>query len=144
MLSGPAGQAGDGIGVDADETSGGADAVALGQVVQDGAGLLLGQMAVKEGRALAFGEAVLAGVAVEEANGIELAVAGANREIAGVALTVAGAVGVLAAEAREVVHVGERSGANGGIPITRCRRDTLRILRRSPAQCSMMVGHHQI
>ena len=104
MLSGPASQAGDGSGVDANETSGLADAVALGQVVEHGAGLFFEQMAVKEGRALAFGEAVLASFAVEEVDVIELAVAGADREIAGVALAVADAVGVLAPKAREVIH----------------------------------------
>ena len=103
MLSGPASPAGDGLGGDADETSGLADAVALGQVVEHGAGLLCGPMAVKEGRALAFGGAVLAGVAGEEAEVIELAGAGAGRELAGVAPAVAGAVGVPAAKARAVV-----------------------------------------
>jgi hypothetical protein len=93
--------------VDADETSGLPDAAALVEVLEHGVGLVLGQMAVEQGCALAFGEAGLAGVAVEESDVSVLAVAAADGEIAGVALSVSGAVGVLAAEAREVIHVGE-------------------------------------
>jgi hypothetical protein len=42
--------------MDADESSGGADAAALVEVVEDGVGLLLGQMAAVQRRAFAFGE----------------------------------------------------------------------------------------
>jgi hypothetical protein len=99
-------QAGDGIGVDVDQASGLSDAASLGEVSEDGASLLVGQMGMEQGRALAFGEAVLAGVAVEQADVILLAVAGADGEIARVASAVGGAIGLLAAEAREVVHGG--------------------------------------
>ena len=90
--------------MDADQASGLADAAALVEVLEHGEGLLLGEMAVEQGRALALGEAGLAGVAVEQADVVLLAVAVADREVAGVASAVEGAVGVLAAEASEVVH----------------------------------------
>jgi hypothetical protein len=54
--------------------------------------------------ALAFGESGLAGIAVEQSDRLMFAVAVADREIAGVSLTMERAVGILAAEAREVVH----------------------------------------
>ena len=104
VLSGQFRQADDRIGVDVDQASGLPDAAALGEVLEDGAGLLLGQMGVEQGRALALGEAVFAGVAVEQADGIVLTVAGADREISGVASSEEGAIGILAAEAREIVH----------------------------------------
>jgi hypothetical protein len=129
MLSGPASQPGDGIGVDADEPPGLSDAVSLSQVVQHGAGLVLGQVAVEQGRALAFGEAVLAGVAVEQPDVVEFAVAGADREVASVALAVEGAIRILAAEACEVVHAGCEFGPRRGNRFSRRRRDALPILR---------------
>ena len=85
MLSDDAGQPSDGVGIDADQASGGADAAALVEVLEHGEGLLLGEMAVEQGRALALGEAVFAGVAVEQADVILFAVAGSDGEIAGVA-----------------------------------------------------------
>jgi len=75
-------------------------------MLEDGEGLFLGKMAVKQGRALAFGETILAGLAVEQSDLVLLAVAGADREIGGVPLAVEGAFRVLTAEAREVVHRG--------------------------------------
>jgi hypothetical protein len=59
---------------------------------------------VEQGRALALGEAVFAGVTVKQSNVALFAVAGADREITSIALTVEGAGGVLTAEASEVVH----------------------------------------
>jgi hypothetical protein len=59
MLSGDAGQSAGRVGIDADEASGGADAAALVEVLEHGEGLLLGEMAVEQGRALALGEAYL-------------------------------------------------------------------------------------
>src|SRR5512142_980116 len=56
MLSGDAGQSADGVGIDADHPSGGADAAALVEVLKHGEGLLFGEMAVEQGRALARGE----------------------------------------------------------------------------------------
>jgi hypothetical protein len=54
--------------------------------------------------ALALGEAVLAGVAVEQPDVVSFAVAVANGEVSGIASAEQGAIGFLAAEAREVVH----------------------------------------
>jgi hypothetical protein len=104
MLSSPFRQADDRIGVDVDEASGLSDAAALGEVLEHGAGLLLGQMGLEQGRALALGEAVFAGLAGEQADGIVLAVASTNGEVSGVALAVKRAIGSLACEAREIVH----------------------------------------
>jgi hypothetical protein len=94
----------DGVAVDSDEAFSLADPIAFGQVLQDGDRLLLWQARVEQGRALAFGETGLAGLAVKESDLLMFAVAIADREIAGVALAVDRAVVVLAAEAREVVH----------------------------------------
>jgi hypothetical protein len=107
MLSGDAGQTSDGVGVDADQASGGADAAALVEVLEHGEGLLFGEMAVEQRRALALGEAVLARLAVEQSDVALLTVAGADREIAGVTGAVEGALRVLTAETREVVHAGD-------------------------------------
>ena len=104
MLPGGAGQSDDGVAVDADEPSGGADAAALVEVLEDGVGLLLGQAATVQRRALALGEAGPAGVAVELPELLVLAESAADREVTGVALTVERAVGILATEAGEVVH----------------------------------------
>ena len=109
VLSDQLGQASDGIAMDADQPGGRSDTPALEEVGQDVVGLLGREVGVEQGRALAFGEAGLAGVAVEEAELILFAVAGADREVSGVALAVAGAVGVLAAEACEVVHGSDRT-----------------------------------
>jgi hypothetical protein len=104
VLSGDAGQSDDGVGIDADQASGGADAAALVEVLEHGAGLVVGEMGVEQGRPLAFGEAVLAGVAVEQSDVVLFSVAGADREIAGVAPRLEGTLGILATEARKVVH----------------------------------------
>jgi hypothetical protein len=97
-------QAGDGVAVDIDQASGLSDAAALGEVLEHGAGLLVGQVGMEQGRAFALGEAVLAGVAVEQADVVVLAVAGADGEVPCMASAVEGAIGLLAAETSEVVH----------------------------------------
>jgi len=141
MPPGDAGQPADGVLIDADEAPGLADAAALVEVLEYGEGLLLGEVAVEEGRALALGEAVLAGLAVEEADVVELAVAGADREVAGVAAGIEDALGVLATEAREVVHAGDRSEPRGCDEVKGSRPDVVPILRRSPAQGSVILRH---
>jgi hypothetical protein len=65
VWSGQLRQADDRVGVNADEASGLSDAAAFAEVLEDGAGLLLGHVGVEQGRALALGEAVFAGLAVE-------------------------------------------------------------------------------
>jgi hypothetical protein len=104
VLPGGAGQSDDGVAVDADEPPGGADAAALVEVLEDGVGLLLGQVAAVQRRALALGEAGPAGVAVELAGLLVLAESAADREVTGAASAVERAVRILAAEAGEVVH----------------------------------------
>src|SRR4051812_7445418 len=141
MLSGDAGQSDDGVAIDADQPSGGADAAALIEVLEHGEGLLLGEMAVEQGRALALGEAVLAGLAVEQPDVILLAVAGADREIAGVTAPVEGALGILTAEAREVVHAGDRSERRRSDEVRGYKPDVAHILRCSPVQCSVILNH---
>src|SRR5512143_3718267 len=103
VCSGSLGQADDRIAVDVDQASGLSDAAAFGEVVEHGAGLRLGQVGMEQGRALAFGEAILAGVAVEQPDGVLRAIARADREVSGVPSAVEGAIGFLAAEAREIV-----------------------------------------
>jgi hypothetical protein len=93
----------DGVAVDVDQASGRSDAAARAAVLEHGAGLLLGEVGREQGRALAFGEAVIAGLAVEQPEVIVLAVACADGEVSGIALAKEGAIGLLAAEAREVV-----------------------------------------
>jgi hypothetical protein len=104
VLSGPACQPHDGVAVDTDKTLGLADAIALDQVFEDGDCLLRGQAGMGQRGALALGEAGLARPAVEQSDVVVLTVAVADREIAGITSTVERAIGILAAEAREVVH----------------------------------------
>ncbi|MGZ5996588.1 MAG: hypothetical protein ACXWN0_13055, partial [Isosphaeraceae bacterium] len=80
VLAGGAGQADDGVTMDADQPSGGSDAAALVEVLEHGVSLLLGQMAAVERRAFALGEAGPAGVAVELSELLVFAVAAADRE----------------------------------------------------------------
>jgi hypothetical protein len=117
MLSGQAGQPGDGVAMDADEPAGLPGAVALGEVVQHRAGLVVREMRAEERGALALGEAVFAGPTVEEPDVALLAEAAAHGEVAGVALAVEGASGVLAAEASQVVHGSKRAGRGPGFEL---------------------------
>jgi hypothetical protein len=104
VLSGHAGQSHDRVAVDSDQPLGLADPVTLDQMLQDGDHFFGGQTGMRQRSALAFGESGLASVAVEQSDLLMFAVAVADREIAGVSLTVERAVGILTAEAREVVH----------------------------------------
>jgi hypothetical protein len=142
MIAGGFGQSDDGVAMGADEATGLADAVALGEVVEDGAGLLLGHPAVEQRGALALGEAGLAGPAVEQSDVVILAVAAADGEIAGVAAAVQEAFGILAAEAREVVHGEAASRLAGWVEVQCIDEEVLDILRRLIALCSVIPGHH--
>jgi hypothetical protein len=110
-------------------------------MLEHGEGLLLGQMAVEEDRALALGEAILARLAVEQSDVVLLAVTGADREVAGVPRSVEGAVGFLATEACEVVHAGDRSERRRSDEVRGDKPDVSHILRRSPVQCSVILRH---
>ena len=78
MLSGPARQPDDGVAMDTDQAFRLSDAAAFAEVVEHGVRRVLGQVGVEQGRALAFGEAALAGLAVEQPDVVLLAVAGAD------------------------------------------------------------------
>ncbi len=90
--------------MDADESLGLADAVALDQVLEDRDGHPRGQARSGQGSALPLGESRTAGVAVEQADVALLAVSVSDGEVAGVASAVERAGGIQAAEARQVVH----------------------------------------
>src|SRR3954447_25177568 len=79
---------------------------ALPDVVQDGKGLLVGQSGLLQGRALALGEAGLAGAAVDHADASSLAAVAAEGEISVAPAARIGAVGILAAEVFDGVHAG--------------------------------------
>jgi hypothetical protein len=138
MIAGGAGQPDDGIGMDADEAAGLSDAVALGEVPEDGRGLVVGQPAVEQRRALALGEAGLAGLAVEQADVMILAVAVADGQVAGAAAAVERAFGVLAAEEREVIHRVAASRHAGRVEVQGIDKEMLDILRRLSALCSVI------
>ena len=65
----------------ADQAAGLADADPLGDVLQQGDDLVLGQAGVKQGRALTLGEAGLAGAAVEQPELMGLAVMAADGQV---------------------------------------------------------------
>jgi hypothetical protein len=142
VLSGGAGEPDDGVAVDADEPPGGADAAALVEVFEHREGLLLGQVAAVERRALALGEAGPAAVAVELTELLVLAEAAADREVAGATSAVERTVRVLAAEAREVVHGMARHGVPGWDETRVWKWKTSPILRRTPHYGSTDLGHH--
>jgi hypothetical protein len=104
MIAGLAGVAGHGVAVDAHQPLGLADAAALGDVLQDGDGLLASQMGMEQRGPLAFGEAIAARAAPEEADRVILAVMAADGEVFSAPESMIGALGIQAAEAREVIH----------------------------------------
>jgi hypothetical protein len=128
--------------MDADEAPGLPDAVGLGEVMEDGTGLLVGHPAVEKRGALPLGEAGLAGLAIPQADVVVLAVAVADREVAGIALPVPRTFGVLAAEEGEVVHGDAASRHAGWIEVQGIDKEMLDILRRLIALCSVIQGHH--
>jgi hypothetical protein len=104
VAAGLQGQADHRVFVDAAKAAGLADADALLEVGQDGDGLVFGEAAVEQGRALALAEAVLAGPAGQIAPLFTRAVAEGDAEVAQAAPAVVGALGALAAEGLEVFH----------------------------------------
>ena len=143
VVAGGACQADDGVAMDADEAAGLADAVALGQVLQDRDGDRFGEVTAVQRRALALGETGPAGVAVELAELLVLAVAAADREIAGIASAIERAVGILAAEARKIVHESIRPDVWGCVAIRGWIGSMpLILLRKIPHEGSNCLGHH--
>src|SRR5689334_10075177 len=97
------------VAVHADQPRGGPDPVAVGQVLDQGQGLLRRQSGAEQRGALALGEAGLAGAAVEQPILLGLAVMAADGQVAVPPLGVVGAIGALAAEAGQVLFHGGAS-----------------------------------
>jgi hypothetical protein len=142
MIPGGAGQPDDGVAMDADEAAGLADAVAFGEVMEHGGGLRGGHAAVEQRGALALGEAGLAGVAVEQSDLLVLAVAITDGEVSGPASPVGGTVGILATEAREIIHSDVASRPAGWVDVQGFGSELLDILRCLISFCSVIQGHH--
>jgi hypothetical protein len=104
VLAGQPAQAADRVAIHAAEPPGLADAAALGDVLQDRFGPLRGEPGVEQGRPLPLGAPGLAGAASEHPTLLLGAVAAGHGQVSGPPLAVLGAVGIQAAEARQVVH----------------------------------------
>lgn len=118
MLAGDAGQSNNSVGCDTDEATRLSDAVALGQMLEDGDGGGFREPATIQRRPLAFREAGATGVAREESELLVLTVVAADGEVAGIPSAVERAVRVLAAETGEIFH--GTSGPGGpGLETTR-------------------------
>jgi hypothetical protein len=132
VVAGHQGVAADGVLADADQPTGLADADAFGEVSEEGGGLVGAEPGVKQGSALALGEAGFTAAAVKEA-ALVWAVAGADGKVAAVALAVGGAVGVEAAEAAEVVQ--------SEIPGARTGDNSYQVRGTRPENDSTLQGH---
>jgi hypothetical protein len=105
VVSGLADIASHRIAMDPHQPLGLADAAAVGDVLQDGDGLLLGQVRAEQGRALAFGEPDTARTASEEPDRRGgLAVVTGDGEVFAPSDAMIGALGIQAAEHGEVTH----------------------------------------
>jgi hypothetical protein len=127
MLAGEGGQAYHGVLVDADQASRLANAATLVQMLEYRQRFVLGKFGVVEGRAFAFGEALLAGSAGQDTALFVGSIAKAHPQVVAAALTVVGAVGVEAAEVFQVVHsapsrsqAGRKCGRAAGISVESC------------------------
>jgi hypothetical protein len=104
VFTGESAQAADRVAVHLAEPAGLADTASLGDVLQDRFALFGRQPGVKQGRPFPLGEAGLAGAAAEHPALLVRAVEAGHRQISGPPLAMLGALRILAAEAREVVH----------------------------------------
>jgi hypothetical protein len=93
-----------GILVHTDEASGGPGPAALADVIQDVEGLGVGQSGLLQDGALAFGEAGLAGAAVDHADAMAFATPAPEGEISVAPAAGIGALGILAAEVFDGMH----------------------------------------
>jgi hypothetical protein len=84
------------------------------QVMEDGKDLRFGQAGIEQRGAFAFGEALLAGAAVEEASLLR-SIVSADGQVAVSAFAEVGAVGVEATENAEVVHGGSVPSKGEGV-----------------------------
>jgi hypothetical protein len=104
VLTGEDGQPNHRVLVDPDQAARLADAATLLEMLEDGEGLVLGELAAVERGALTLRETLLAGAAGEDAALLVGAIAEADPQVVEAALAVVGAVGVLAAEGFQVIH----------------------------------------
>jgi hypothetical protein len=98
------GQTDDRILVDLDQATGLSDATILLEMVQHGNGLVVGEFAAVQSRALAFREALLTGPAGQDTGGFVGAVGEADPQVVQAPTAEVGAFGVQAAEVFQVVH----------------------------------------
>jgi hypothetical protein len=99
-----AGLAGQGITLDSDQSFGLANAAPILKVLEDGGGLLLGQMRTEQLSALAIGEKIAARAAWEEAEPGLFAIATCDGEVFVPLNALIGTSGIQAAESKEVVR----------------------------------------
>jgi hypothetical protein len=105
VLAGQSAQTTDRAAIHLAKSTGLADATPLGDVVQDRRELLGRQSRAKVGRPLPLGKADLANAAPEHASLLMRAVATGHGQISGPPPAMLGAVGIEAAEPREILHV---------------------------------------
>ncbi len=123
--------------MDTDEPPGLADAATLIHMLEDRGGRRLGQVRAVQGRALAFGEAGLAGPAVEQAI-LLLAIATADGQVGPATEAVVLAGRVLAAEMSQGFH-GVTSWGGGRLQLVTTPQVTLP--RKELSSC---LGHQGI
>jgi hypothetical protein len=104
MRTGQGDVACDGVLVHADQATGGPGPAALADVIEDIEGLLVGQSGLLQDGAFAFGEAGLAGPAIDHADASCLAAVATEGEIPVAPLTGVWALGILAAEVTDGMH----------------------------------------
>jgi hypothetical protein len=117
LLSSKQTVANNGVFIDADQAGGLTDAATLGQVMQDGKDLVFGQTGIEQRGAFAFGEAILARAAIEEAS-LRQSIVTADGQVAVAAFTEVRAVRVETAENAEVVHGGSVPSKGEGVAVS--------------------------
>ena len=83
MIAGQAGQADDGVAMDADQSCGGADATSFLEMAEDRHDLVVRELGTEEDGACVLGKGAWSGVATEESVLALLAEAIMNREVSG-------------------------------------------------------------
>jgi hypothetical protein len=111
VLTGQAGQANDGVAMDAHQACGGADATSFLEMAEDRHDGVVGELGAEEGGPSVLREGLLANVAAEESVLASLSEAVVDREVSGIALTEGRTPGVGTAEPGEVFHRREASWA---------------------------------
>jgi hypothetical protein len=109
MLASQAGQADDRVPMDAHQACGGTNATPFLEMAEDRHDLVVRELGPEEDGALVLGEGAPAGVTAEESVLTLLAEAVVNREVSGVASAEIRALGIGAAETREILHRHEAS-----------------------------------